>query len=253
MKVIVIGVVLAVVGALGGAIATKRLDIAEVSRAAKENPYPSKSPMHAPFAALLAKLEAHPRLSQEIKKAGRGQQAVAVGEKISSRGLPKLDDRSLLLMIKLSLDILDQMDERACGLALKGKMGAGAKEAALYRAATASPMPLLQFFDALERVGAEKGGAYLELVYQALARGVDDSIAEREPHPSEVQAAMVTLVQGRISPEHRESIVGTISRWDQARNEDLCLAARALYANIGVTPDPHRRVILRYIAANTGG
>ena len=249
MKVIVVLLVL-VVGAVIAATSTGRVNVAEMGRAARENPFPKKSAMHAPFEDLLAKLKAHPQLSQEIANAGRGRQAMAVGDKLLSRGLARLDDRSLVLLIKLSGDILDAMDERACGMVLKGNVGAGATQAALYRAATGKPLPLLQFADALDKVGVEKGSAYLELVYQALAKAVDRSIAEREPHASEVQAAFANLLGSRFTPEQRSAIFGTLSRAERAGNEELCLAARALYANIGVTPEPHRRVILRYVAAD---
>ena len=249
MKAIVVILAL-VVGAVIAATSTGRLSFSELARAARENPFPAKSPMHAKFNELLVRMKSHPKLAQEIAKAGRGRQAMAVGDKLVSRGIARLDDRSLVLLIKLAGDILDMMDERACGLVIKGHMGGGPAQAALFRMATRTPSPELQLVDALEKVGVEKGGAYLDLVYHALVRAVDDSIAEREPHPAEVDSAFANLLGNRFTPDQRSAIFGTLSRGERARNEDLCLAARALYANIGVTPEPHRRVILRYMAAN---
>ena len=37
---------------------------------------------------------------------------------------------------------------------------------------------------------------------------------------------------------------------DVPSDEELCLAVRALYANINVTPAPQRRIILRYLATS---
>jgi hypothetical protein len=241
-------IVLAVLAAL--AVFTDRVNVSEFLRAGRDNPYPTSSSMHQPFEEVTAKLKANPKIADRLKGARSGQEAFRVGDRLVQQGISRLDDASLLQLMRLSVDILDKMDDKACGRLLKGSFAGGRQGAAMERLVTGNKSPQFDFLEALEAVGPEKGGAYLELVYLALEKAVEDARAESRLDPSDVQHALFTLLGNRFTPEQRNVILSTLEQGPRAGDEELCLAVRALYANINVTPAPQRRIILRYLATN---
>lgn len=216
---------------------------AEVDR---ENPYPVSSAMHQPYAEILAKFKAHPKLSEELKKAGNSYDHMALGEGLVNKGVAKLDDASLLKMAKLIPDILEKMNQQSCGQMLKGRV---VKVSTFEKLITKKQSVQQEFFGALEAVGTDKGRSYLDLIYLAVSQAVDDPYTPPAPHPAEVDAAMRNLLGGRFTEQQRNDIIGVFSKGRTAKDEDLCWAMIAMYANIAVIPSQHRRTILRWVAA----
>lgn len=215
-----------------GIAAACAIGLAGCGRGGGDNPYPAKSPMHQPFAETLAKFKAHPKIAAEIEKSKNSYESMSVGETLVNRGMAKLDDASLLKMAKLIPDVLDKMKPGSCGQLLKGNRSRRQ-----------------EFFEALEATGVEKGRSYLDLVYLAVAKAVDDPFTPLAPHPAELQAALQSL-GGRFTPQQRSDLGHTFQQGKLASDDDLCWAMGALYANIAVTPSHHRRTLLRAIVAN---
>jgi hypothetical protein len=107
-----------------------------------------------------------------------------------------------------------------------------------------------EFPEALGKADPNKGRNYLDLVYLALSKAVDDPFTPPPPHPVEVNAALQNLLGSRFTPEQRKDIIDTLTAGRRAKDEDICWAIKALYANIAVTPPHHRSVILRYIMSD---
>lgn len=219
-------------GVVLGIAAACAIALAGCSRVDRDNPYPVKSPMHQPFAETLAKFKAHPKIAAEIDKSKNSYEGMSVGEGLVNKGMAKLDDASLLKMAKLIPDLLEKMKPASCGQLLKGNR-----------------TRRQEFFEALEAAGVDKGRSYLDLVYLAVVKAVDDPFTPQAPHPAELNDALRSL-GSRFTAEQRDAIGAALQNGKRAKDEDLCWAMVALYANIAVTPSHHRRTLLRAIVAS---
>ncbi|MSQ73107.1 MAG: hypothetical protein EXR27_17745 [Betaproteobacteria bacterium] len=212
--------------------------LAACGKSNKENPFAPGTAMYQHFEDITAKVKAHPKLDAEIKQAKNRYQAMTIGGTLVKKGMSKLDDASLVRLARLIPELLDGMSPQSCGALVRGKTSSSSGKG-----------PEREFLESLGKGDPEKGRSYLDLVYLALATAVDDPFTPSPPHPVELRAAFQNLLGGRFTEQQRKDIIDTLTAGKRAKDEDTCWAVKALYANIGVTPTQHRRVILRYLAS----
>jgi hypothetical protein len=159
-----------------------------------------------------------------------GDEAEAKGRELASRGLRRLDDRSLLSRAELMNILLPRLSESTCACMARG---------AAVREAQAEIANEVQ---SLERHAYAN---WLEISKQAM-------IAELQENPirvvaqSEIEKSLGTL-ESRLSPEDAERLGRGIAKG--ASDVDACWAMRTLYRVAIDLPAADRAVVLRALVS----
>ncbi len=202
--------------------------------AAAQNPYPSSSPLHAPFDRTVRELVADPRYVAAMQAAGSQDAALRKGFALSMDGLLRLDDAALERRLTLLSAIMDASDASAC--------------AALARPDPANPKATSDAVMAgLEKLLAEQIEAWFDFSLRSTKASLDKAPL-RAVAPQQSQAAFEALLQ-RLPETERSRMTRTLSEARQANASDMCWAGRTLYRQVLQLPQAQRSVLARTLAS----
>lgn len=202
--------------------------------AAAQNPYPSSSPLHAPFDRMLRKLARDPRYVDAMRAAGSPEAAQRKGFELSMGGLQRLDDAALQKRLGLLATILEASDESTCALLARPDPG-DTKATTDAVIGSLKTLPVAQI------------DAWFDFSLQATSASLGNAPV-RTADPAATQAAMQMLVQRLPGPEQAR-MTETMRNLRQAATNDVCWAGRTLYRQALQLPEPQRSTLARAFAS----
>ncbi|WP_303636084.1 MULTISPECIES: hypothetical protein [Stenotrophomonas] len=203
--------------------------------AARQNPWPESSPLHAPTDRMVRRLIVDPRYAQRIRQAGSKGKAAQAGTQLTLDGIARLPPQRLEQRARIMASILHAMPVEDC-----------ARSARATTAADVSQLSTL-FFAQLEKLPPADIDAWFEMSYEA-------GIAELEQRPpstvseAQIQAASEAFMASLPSDAARSRAMAIMPQMETATPADACWASRTMFDAVATLPKPHRGTLAWLLA-----
>ena len=155
---------------------------------------------------------------------GQSMPADEVFRASAKEGLKRLDDASIMTLIRLRADLAARTDPKTC--------------AALWSGDNLNLVP------AIEALPDDQQQQWAELFDQAAAATVNNAPIRSAPSAEQYQVAFNRTMAG-LGPSEFEEIEGTVTNPDHQTVRDQCIAARLFYGRLGQMSNADAVIVTR--------
>lgn len=198
------------------------------------NPYPKTSALHEPFNRIIKKIEQNSELKKKASSVKTSKDAVDFMMQMASKGLPKLDNASLVRRVEIMNAILAKLDPDSCAAIARGQLSEAVK---------LKP----QVTKAMEQLDSNSINDWFEISYKALVLA-DSSTPQVSVDPKAQEEAFRKLINSLSQAEAEKLIsvfdaLGDKSKVSSISNSEICAGVRTLYGQ-SLKLDPNSRDVL---------
>lgn len=198
------------------------------------NPFLKTSPLHEPYQTFTEQLFAISEINQFFKKISSTDQAFVIALKMSTNGMRRLGDVSLVDRMKLVGMLFERVNVETCAVMVRGKAPQHQQFQQQFQR---------QFLSALEQLGVVSAKEWFDLTLKA-------AVAEARQYPvpamdtQRVATAMNDLLR-RLSPADSKKLETVLTNLNTSSDQAVCWAGKALYGEALKMDAANKRILAR--------